>query len=421
MDKEILQRSVINNWEIFQNKDKGIIREYLSEFETLIKNPITIIITGHRRVGKSTLFLQIADKYYPNNYYYLDFSDPALKNITELDYEPLYEIFLKEFGYKKAFFFDEIQGKPEWNKFVNNLRERGHKCFVTVSNADMLSSEISTHLTGRHLNKIIFPFSFKEFLEYKSVDYKSPSTAKTAKILTTFEEYLNVGGFPEVVLYNPPGLLKEIYKDVITKDIIGRWGVNDITELEDLCYYLLSHTTNEFTYNSLKQYTNIKDPKTIKKYIEYITRTYFLYELTQFDYSLKKQKKKIKKIYCIDNGFLTNVGYAFSINKTRFLENLIFIELKRRNKEIYFYKDEKNLECDFLVIENKKVKEAIQVCYNPEKAETEDREINGLISALQKYKLENGKIITYNTRKIIKKDKYIIEFVPAHIWLIKRE
>ncbi len=420
MDKEILRKVILNHNEIFNNKDVGITRNCLKQFKKLTENPIAIVITGHRRAGKSTLLLQIAKTFYKNDFYYVDFSDPSLNRLTEMDYEPMYELFLKEFGEKKAFFFDEIQGKPEWNKFINNLRERGHKCFVTGSNAELLSSEISTFLTGRHINVNLFPFSFLEFLNYKNIEYKTLSTKNTAIILKQFDIYLKKGGFPEIILYNQLDLLKEIYKDIITKDIIVRWNLKQTTDLDSLYYYLISNTTQEFTYTSLKQKTNIKDLKTIKNYVSYITKTYMLYEVKQFDYSLKKQRKKIKKIYCIDNGFLSQVGYAFFIGDTRYLENIVFIELKRRNKEVYFYRDNINLECDFVIVDKKKITELIQVCYNLTE-ENKEREINGLLSAMKKYRLKEGLLLTYNTQETITINNYKIKVVPVWKYLLEND
>jgi len=419
MDYTILRQLVINQNELQKTKNIGFIRNALEDISKLISAPSIIVITGHRRVGKSTLLLQIANKYYKEDYYYLDFSDPILKNLKVEDYTPLYELFLKEIGKKKAFFFDEIQGKPDWNLFVNQLKEKGHKCFVTGSNADMLSMEISTYLTGRHQDKILYPFSYKEYITYKKQNIKPETTQTNANLLNLFDDYLLTGGFPEVIIYDQKEILKEIYKDIITTDVVVRWDIKNISELEDLAFYLLSHTTNEYNYNSLKKYTQIKDAKTIKQYINYLCKTYMLYEVNQFEYSLNKQKKRNKKIYCIDNGFLTQVGYGFSIGKSRFLENLIFIELKRKNKEIYFYKDEQNIECDFLIVENKKVTNVIQVCYSFNKEETEDREINGLLSAIKKYNLKEGTIITYNTDKVKEIDNYTIKYIPAYRWLVE--
>jgi len=419
MDYNILKQIIIDQ-EDFQNKKPlGFLRNKIQNIKPLLKNPSIIVITGHRRVGKSTLLLQIAKEFYKDNYYYLDFSEPMFKKLEIEDYNTILEIFYKEVGEKTTFFFDEIQGKPEWNLFVNKLKERGNKCFITGSNADLLSKEISTYLTGRHIDIEIYPFSYKEIIEYKNISITPKTTQKNAILLNNFDNYLEQGGFPEVIIFNQKEILKEIYKDIIQKDVILRWDIKNISELEDLAFYLLSHTTNLFNYNSLKKHTQIKDAKTIKQYINNLCKTYMFFELSQFEYSLNKQKKRDKKIYCIDNGFITNVGYGFSIGKPRYLENLVFIELKRKNKEIYFYKDENHLETDFLIVENRKVKEAYQVCYSFEKIETEEREINGLLSALTKYKLKEGKIITYNTEKTIEKDNKIIKIIPAYKWLLE--
>lgn len=420
MDYNILKQIIINQNELQKNKNIGFLRHSLKDISNFINNPTIIVITGHRRVGKSTILLQIAKKYYKDNYYYLDFSDPIFKKITVDDYNKIEEIFLKEIGNKKTIFFDEIQGKPEWNLFVNQLKEKGHKCFVTGSNADILSKEISSYLTGRHIDIELYPFSYKEFIEYKNMPFNPQTTKTNAKLLNLFEEYLKFGGFPEVIVYNQKELLKEIYKDIILKDVALRWDIKNISELEDLAFYLISHTTNEYNYNSLKKYTQIKDAKTIKQYINYLCKTYLFYEVSQFEYSLNNQRKRNKKIYCIDNGFITQVAYGFTLGESRYLENLIFMELKIRNKEIYFYKDKNNSECDFLIVENKKVKEVIQVCYSFEKEETEEREINGLLSAIKKYKLKEGTIITYNTEKTIQKDNVTIYFVPAYKWLLNK-
>jgi len=418
MKEEILKRLVINQNEQFNSKDVGVPRDALDDIKTICETPHIIVITGHRRAGKSTYMLQIAKKYFKDDFYYIDFSAPALKEITVQDYEAITEMLLKEIGVKKAMFFDEIQGKPSWNLYLNQLKEQGHKCFITGSNTDLLSKEISTQLTGRHINKTIYPFSFREYLRSKNVKSEPLTTERTSELLKLFDTYLQNGGFPEVIVYNFTDILKEMYQDIITKDVIARWDIKNASELEDLAYYLLSNTTNEYNYHSLKNQTALKDPKTIKQYIGYLCKTYLFYELRQIDYSLKKQRKKAKKIYCIDNGFLTHVAYAFSIGWPRYLENLIFIELQRRGKEIYFYRGETGLECDFIEVTAKRVSEAIQVCYSVDNPETEKREIEGLLSALKKYKLQEGYVITYNTEKTITEEGLTIKYIPAYKWLL---
>jgi hypothetical protein len=418
MDYMLLRQIIINQNIFFKNKNVGYIRDKLELIKKDVSNPTIIVITGHRRVGKSTLFLQIANFFYKNNYYYLDFSDPILRKINVEDFLKIEEIFLKEFKKRDAFFFDEIQGVPDWNLFVNQLRDKGYKVFITGSNADLLSKEISTYLTGRHKDYELFPFSFKEYLGYNNITKGDFTTSENALILSYFDKYLNNGGFPEIVIYDQKELLKSIYNDIILKDVALRWDLKNISELEDLSFYLLSNSTQEYNYNSLKKQVNIKDAKTVKQYINYLCKTYMFFEVTQFDFSLNKQRKRNKKIYVLDNGFLTQVGYSFAIGKSRYLENLIFIELKIRGFEVYFYKDNLNQECDFLTVKNKKVYEAFQVCFSLDSKETENREIKGLLSALKKYNLKEGKIITYNTEKEIKVDDFLINFIPAFKWLL---
>lgn len=420
MDYMLLKQVIINQNNFSKTKELGHIRDNLHLIKKDINNPTIIVITGHRRVGKSTLSLQIAKSFFKDNYYYLDFSDPVLKKINIEDFLKIEEIFLKEFKKRKAFFFDEIQGVQDWNLFINQLREKGYKCFITGSNAELLSKEISTYLTGRHKDFELYPFSFKEYLSFNNIEIDKFTTSKNAEILSYFDRYLSTGGFPEVVVYNQNELLKDIYKDVILKDVALRWDIKNISELEDLSFYLLSNSTQEYNYNSLKKQVNIKDAKTIKQYINFLCKTYMFFEVSQFDFSLNKQRKRNKKIYILDNGFLTQVGYSFSIGKSRYLENLVFIELKIRNNDVYFYKDEDNFECDFLIVENKRVKEAYQVCFSLSKKETEEREVKGLLSALRKYNLKKGTIITYNFEKELRVDGFIINFVPAFKWFLDK-
>jgi hypothetical protein len=220
MDYNILKQIIIDQ-EDFQNKKPlGFLRNKIQNIKPLLKNPSIIVITGHRRVGKSTLLLQIAKEFYKDNYYYLDFSEPMFKKLEIEDYNTILEIFYKEVGEKTTFFFDEIQGKPEWNLFVNKLKERGNKCFIAGSNADLLSKEISTYLTGRHIDIEIYPFSYKEIIEYKNISITPKTTQKNAILLNNFDNYLEQGGFPEVIIFNQKEILKEIYKDIIQKDVI---------------------------------------------------------------------------------------------------------------------------------------------------------------------------------------------------------
>lgn len=423
MDKEFLRNVITDQYEHLKDLSVSnfLLRDNLKGLDSFIKNPAISIISGIRRCGKSTLLEQIINLHYKDNFYYFDFSDERIAKFETEDFQLLYEIFLEKFGTKKVFFFDEIQGLPDWNKFVNRMKKMGYKCFVTGSNSNLLSKEISTYLTGRHIDKILFPFSFKEYLRYKGIEVNLDSTKTKTKIINEFKYYFKQGGFPEVILSDDNSILLNIYSDIISKDIIERFKINDISLFKEFSNYVISLSTNEFTYKSLKDNFKIQNTTTISNYIDYLKQTYLIYEVKRFSFSFKKLNKFSKKFYCIDNGLLNKIGYGYSIGESRLLENQVFIELWRNNpeSEIYYYRDKDNKECDFIIFNNRKVKEAVQVCFTFSKSETKKREIEGLLSALVEFNLDSGKIITYDHKEKIEINGKIINMIPIYEWLLK--
>ncbi len=421
MNKDFLRNVVTDQYEDLKGISNTLLRDDIKNIESFVKNPAISIISGIRRCGKSTLLEQIINLYYKDNFYYFDFSDERISKFTTEDFQLLYEVFLEKFGKKDAFFFDEIQGLPDWNKFVNRMKKIGYKCFVTGSNSNLLSKELSTYLTGRHIDKILFPFSFKEYLEYKNIKVDLDSTKTKTKIITEFKKYFKLGGFPEVVLTEDTSILLNIYSDIISKDVVERFKIKDISLFKEFSNYVISLSTNEFTYKSLKDNFNIQNITTISNYIDYLKLTYLIYEVKRFSSSLQKLNKYSKKFYCIDNGLLNKVGFGYSIGGPRFLENQVFVELWRNNpkSEFYYYRDKDNKECDFLVLDNRKVVKAVQVCYAFKKADTRKREIEGLLSALNKFNLDSGKIITYEHKERLEIDGKVIDMIPIYEWLLE--
>lgn len=421
MDKAFLRNVVSDQYGDLKDVSKTIQRYDSKEIALFVNNPAISIISGVRRCGKSTFLEQIINLYYKNNFYYFDFSDERLSKFETADFQILYEVFLEKFGKRQAFFFDEIQGVPEWNKFVNRMKKIGYKCFVTGSNSNLLSQEISTYLTGRHVDKMLFPFSFKEYLTYKNINVDLDSTKSRTLIIKEFKNYFKIGGFPEVVLTNDTSILLNIYSDIISKDIIERFRINDVSLFKEFCNYVISLSTNEFTFKSLKDNFNIQNITTVSNYLDYLKLTYLVYEVKRFSPSLQKLNKYPKKYYCIDNGLLNKVGFGYSIEETRFLENQVFIELWRNNprSEIYYYRDKNNKECDFLLLNDRKIVKAIQVCFAFKKIDTKKREIEGLLSALNAFNLNSGEIITFEHKEKLKIDGKVIEMIPVYEWLLK--
>jgi len=420
MEKRYLEQIVLDQQNRLSKMKEGYPRHKLLEVSDLVKHKINIVVTGHRRSGKSTFLLQWMNKYYNSNFYYLDFSDERLIDFKTTDFQLLYEIFLEHFGEKKVFFFDELQGKKyDWNKFANRLYSEGKRFFITGSNAELLSKEISTYLTGRHFDIMIYPFSFKEYLGYHNFNKNYNSTIGKTEVIKHFNNYIKQGGFPEVIVYNTTDILENIYQDVINTDILNRYKIKEEIEFKKMALFLMSNFSREFSYTSLKNNFNLGSTNTAKKYVSYLTNTYLLFELNKFDYSLKKQESYSKKTYCIDTGLISKISFNFSENIGRLYENLVFIELKRRGKQIYFWKDKLDCEVDFLITEKNKVTSLIQVVCDLSDPKTKEREIKGLVSGLKEFKLKEGIIITKDLEKEEKIDNKTIKYIPLWKWVLE--
>jgi len=270
----------------------------------------------------------------------------------------------------------------------------------------LLSKELGTKLTGRNLQIEMFPFSFKEFLLFK----------QEKSSLNSFEEYLCKGGFPEYLKKENPSILYSLLSDVVMKDIAIRFGIKNTVILNKIVIYLISNVGKEFSYNSIKTMFNIKSVQSVIDYISYFENAYLVFTLPKFSYSYKKQQMSPKKIYSIDNGFSYNNSASFSKDNGKMLENVVFLELRRNFKEIFYFQD-KN-ECDFIIKEMEKITMAIQVCFDFNE-ENKEREISGLVSAMNEFKLKEGLILTNNQDDefIVDGKKVIIK--PVWKWLLE--
>lgn len=413
--KEILVRQR----ETILRKAYGIEREVLNEVESKIKLPHVVVLTGLRRSGKSTILRQLIKRQYNDeDFYYINFEDERLFNFPANEFNRLYEGLASLYGKKKTFFLDEIQNVTNFETFVRRLYEEGSKFFITGSSAALLSKELGTKLTGRHVDILVRPFSFREFLEFKRVSIDREALFKTdskIEIKNYFDEYLVGGGMPEYITYNDPELLAKVYEDTVIKDIAVRHKVDNVAVLRQLYSHLISNPANKFSYNSIKKFTNIGSVNTIKKFIGYLEETYFAKTITKFDFSVKKQIINDKKFYLLDNGFVDVLSKKFSKDKGWLLENLVFIHLTNSN-EIFYYANPK--ECDFIVVKGRKVTQAIQVCYDLN-AGNREREIEGLCEAMEQCKLNEGSILTNSQEETLKKDGKNITIKPVWKWLLQ--
>ncbi len=410
MDIDLIQIIVNDQFEYYQNKHTGIPRDV--DFVPYYKSGHIVVITGIRRSGKSTLMLQLAKKY--NDYHYITFEDERFAGFTVDDFQQLLTILHKR-SPAKILFFDEIQNIPEWERFVRRVHDQGYKIFISGSNANLLSSELATRLTGRYLKIELFPFSYKELLMFQNIEYNTITTQKKSLLLHYFDQYLNNGGFPDWLNTQNKEILQLIYDDIVYRDIIGRYGINEIKSFKQLSQFLSTNIAKEFSYNSLAKSLNIKSTTSVRNYVDYLQSAYLMYELYKYDYSLKKQFINQKKIYSIDNGLRNNISFIHTSDSGRLLENIVFIELKRRGENVFFYKG-KN-ECDFLIHQSGKITTLLQVCYTIN-AVNETRELSGLIEAAKIFNLNSGIIITYDQCDTFIKEGIEINIVAIWKWLL---
>ena len=383
----------------FLKRDSGFLREALANVP--VADSFATIITGIRRCGKSTLLLQLLRRDYQDAIY-LNFDDIRLSNFETGDFTRLHREIEKRDT--KVLFFDEIQIIEGWEKYINQLLREGYKVFITGSNASMLSVELGTHLTGRHLSMELFPFSYSEFILFKEL----------ANGESAVTNYLKAGGIPEYIKSGIPAVLNTLVDDILMRDIAVRHSIRDIASLRQLTAYLITNIGNLVSANKLVGMFDIKSPATFLEYFSFLKDAYLLEFMPMFSHSLKVQARNPKKVYVMDMGLYTENSVSTSDNMGRRLENLIFLHLRRKYKHVFYYKDRG--ECDFVAMEKNTVKETVQVCLTVND-ENFDREYNGLLEAMKNLGLKEGCIITLNQSDIFEKDGMTVKMIPAHEYI----
>jgi hypothetical protein len=356
---------------------KTVTREYLPKF-TILGNQIEVI-SGIRRCGKSTLMRQIILTYYKNVAYF-NFEDSRIFGFEISDFQKLNEVMGDNY---EAYFFDEIQNIQNWELYIRQLHDRGKKIFITGSNASLLSKELGTRLTGRHIRHELFPFSFPEFLQFKKLENNVES----------LETYISLGGFPEFLQTENKEVLQNLLKDIVFRDISIRHGIRNTQVLMDLTLFLLSNIGKETSYNSLKKTFNMGSAVTISDYIAWLEDSYVMFLLPRFSWSIKNTSVNPRKVYAVDTGLVNANTLSFSKDLGRLLENSIYLFLKRKGYQLYYFRE--NKECDFVVFEEKVCKQLIQVCEIVNNDNLK-RETEGLLEAMDFFKMTEGYIITKN-------------------------
>ncbi|WP_194972812.1 ATP-binding protein [Aquiflexum lacus] len=372
-------------------KDFGFIkREMLEIFKP--SSTHVEVISGIRRSGKSTLMRQIVKKYYEKVAYF-NFEDSRVFGFEVGDFSKLDDVMGEDV---EAYFFDEIQNVKGWEVFVRQLHERGEKVFVTGSNASLLSREMGTRLTGRYLSHEVFPFSYKEYLTFLGLDDSQEN----------FNDYVVKGGFPEFLRDQNPEILQMLLKDILYRDIAVRYGIKNTHVLMDIALFLISNIGKEVSFNGIRKTFNVGSPTTVSDYLSWMEDSYLLFFLPRFSWSSKSISKNPKKVYCIDTGFAKSNSLSFIKDKGRLLENLVYLNFRKKNKKLYYFKEKK--ECDFVVFEGTVCRWLIQVT-NELNPDNRDREVEGLVEAMGFFNMDEGYIITMNqSDQLTKENKKII-------------
>lgn len=416
--KDLLKQIILEQQEILHAQNKRYVQRYIAD-EWLQTSEI-LIISGIRRCGKSVLMQQIRDRLVEKDFFF-NFDDERLANFKLDDFQKLQECFVELFGEQHTYYFDEIQNIEGWERFVRRLYNAGNKIVITGSNARMLSRELGTHLTGRYIQVEIYPFSFQEYLAMNEIPVNAKTlytTTGRATMVKSFVKYMECGGFPKFLQDGSVSYLTSLYESIIYRDILTRNGLTNEKEMLELMFYLASNATKRVTYSSLGKVVGIQHPDTIKNYLEYIQQTYLISQLFRYDPSVKKQMMSPKKIYFVDNAIIKRIGFNATENNGVFLENLVFIELKRRGWDVYYYADKK--ECDFIVRKGLHISDAYQVTLKMDSPQTREREIAGVREAMQAYSLSKGYILTFEGKETITfDDGTIVEVVPVSEWILQ--
>ena len=409
-------RTVILNQK--KERDELTARPYLTrrnsqDTEILLRNHLIKLITGPRRVGKSTqALLMLRNK----NFAYLNFDsqqlldnwDANLVMRTLDDVYPGYEYLL----------LDEVQNLPDWDLWVSELYRMGKNMVITGSNAKMLSSEMATVLTGKYLQVEMLPFSLEEFFDWNKLDLHGLTEENKTDASVLIDDYLRNGGYPEVVASRQltRSYLDTLFDSIVWKDVAKRHNVRNITDLNDLALYLVSNFCNPLSANELTEELGFSSVNTTKKYLDYLHEPYLFYYLPRYNNKLRLMKKAPRKVYVVDNGFVEAKAFSLSDNLGRLLENQVFVELIRRgyntDKTIFYYRSRNDKEVDFVLRNGPHITQLVQVCYDLGSPKTEKREVDALLECAGELNCDNLLIVTNAEQRTIEKNGYRIDVVP---------
>lgn len=394
-------------------------RKHIQDVAPYLEANVIKLITGPRRAGKSVYALQILSG---KKYAYLNFDDTQL--LGAFDEDAVMQALAEVYPGYEYLLLDEVQNLDSWDAWVSKLSRRGVNLVITGSNANLLSSEMSTFLTGRYVEIQILPFSMEETLKYREAPIKAELPDEKAKLFIEMDDYLKKGGYPEIVKNREieQAYLTALFDSIILKDVAQRHKIRKITELYDLADYLISNYSNPFSYNEIAEELSLGSVTTVKKFCGYLAEPYLFFYLPRYNNKLKEMKKAPRKVYVVDNGFIYTRSFELSSNNGRQLENMVFIELLRKGydlkKSLFYYRTSNDKEVDFVTRDGRKVTSLIQVSYDLSKAKTREREFDALIRASEELKCDDLLLITWDQDDILSYKNKTIRVLSIQKWVL---
>lgn len=415
--KDMLRSIVIQQRDRILAEEELVEREILVEIMRWMNDPRILILSGVRRCGKSTVLKQIMMN--TQHYCYINFEDERFLSFKAEEFEMINEVLTEVYGPPQTYYFDEVQNVKHFELFVRRLHDQGRKVILTGSNATMLSRELGTRLTGRYKSFEVFPFSFREYLKLNKVRTDENWLHRTrtkVEMLKSFEGYMQNGGMPEYLKNKDIDYVRTVLENILLRDIVVRYDLKDDRPLRELVNMLATNIAAHFTYNSIKNVLGLSNSQTVKNYIMHLQDAYLFFEVQRFSYSLKKQTKAPKKTYVVDPVFYHVCGMHPFPNRGRLLENMVYIHLLRNNKKAFYHMEGR--ECDLIVMEDNKVTEAIQVCLELND-DTRERELDGLISAMDSLGISIGRVLTLDQSDEIMHGSKMISVEPVMQWMLR--
>ena len=390
-----------------------------------LNSKLAQVVIGVRRSGKSTLCFNALKKA-GVHYAYVNFDDERLEELETKDLDNVLQTLYKIYGKFDYLFLDEIQNIDGWPLFVNRLLRQRIHIIITGSNAKLLSTELATHLTGRHHKIELFPFSFKDWCSIKDVEYTRLTTKNKGLLSKAYEEYFRQGGFPELISgeENPKEYISTLIDNIISQDIKKRYKIRNIDALKRLAHHILNETPTLIVKDTLQNIIGIKSERTLGNYLMYLNQTYLISTISKYS-SRSRERARNEKSYAIDVAFMDKRENAFSGENLGWrLETIVYLELLRRKagteNDIYYFQG-RSAEADFVVCDENKTLAVYQVSYDISNEKTRKREIKGCIAGAKATKCDNIFLITDHDSEIIEEDGYTIQVVPIWEWLTREE